>query len=923
MNGEELLAALGIDTRNGNGVVSADLHFRPTAPPTLTVEYAVGPLEEQRAISHVQTHRYELRDVTFRAPGDDAEVRSQMMRYIRAQYGDDGPPPPRRLGKLPYQHDRRTLHLATYITQPLPAAPVSWTALRNIRDWPMYGNDRLGNCVAEGTLVSAPDAMMGYRLPYHGPAVTLAFESGKRLTVTPNHAVLTPRGFVLAGSLNEGDYAIGTVGAQPLPSNIDFDHAPTRIEQVVETLGGSGSVARQVPQSVLAAVDFHGDARFVNGDINVVNAHGLLERELNAALSEPYRHQQVGTARQLQRDLHRGRTTFQRRAIGRAVTLGVVSGGSQRFALSHGHAGVAKPNGLPQSAALIPRIIDRTFESASRDPELASQRLNSLPGDVSLYGLSKVGGRETKAHGGGFADRAWPVASVAHPSPDGAATDPEIARDLIDRFPGFVQADRVIKIERHSFRGHVYDLSTSSRYYVANGIIAHNCTCAAAGHLIEAWTTEEGLVIDVPEQAVIAMYEAITGGQDTGAVELDVLRYWRKNGLAGHKPFAFALIDRMAHEHVKLAASLFAGVYIGIALPKSAQAQTGPHSLWDVDAHGGADAQPGSWGGHAVNVVGYDESTVTVVTWGFLQRMTWAFWDKYCVTPETRVLTDDLRWVPAGSLSVGDGLAGFDEDTTFSRGSLGHARRWRSSVVEEASRIMRPCYELTFDDGTRVRCSAEHKWLTANHRGSRWLTTEALHCGPNAASNVVKPVDVWDEDMSREAGYLAAAFDGEGSLIQSHVDRAAGSLRLTFTQKLNPMLARVMETLEDKGYPATTPNVREDGVVTLTIQQRKEALRFLGSIRPARLLPKLDLDNLGQMSVKTVKLISKRFIGDQEVVAMRTSTGTYFAEGLASHNCDEVWALLPAEWKHTPPKIQGFEFGQFTRDLGRVGRLES
>jgi len=39
---------------------------------------------------------------------------------------------------------------------------------------------------------------------------------------------------------------------------------------------------------------------------------------------------------------------------------------------------------------------------------------------------------------------------------------------------------------------------------------------------------------------------------------------------------------------------------------------------------------PGSWGGHAVNVVAYEPQRLTVITWGAKKRMTWTFWDAYC-----------------------------------------------------------------------------------------------------------------------------------------------------------------------------------------------------------------------------------------------------------------------------------------------------
>jgi hypothetical protein len=66
-------------------------------------------------------------------------------------------------------------------------------------------------------------------------------------------------------------------------------------------------------------------------------------------------------------------------------------------------------------------------------------------------------------------------------------------------------------------------------------------------------------------------------------------------------------------------------VYIGINLPITAKKQ----AIWDVVPHGGADARPGSWGGHAVFVPKYEGHGFTCVTWGELKPMTSAFWNKY------------------------------------------------------------------------------------------------------------------------------------------------------------------------------------------------------------------------------------------------------------------------------------------------------
>ena len=45
-------------------------------------------------------------------------------------------------------------------------------------------------------------------------------------------------------------------------------------------------------------------------------------------------------------------------------------------------------------------------------------------------------------------------------------------------FAGDVIPDRIVKIGRRRWSGHVYNLQTDTGWYLANGIITHNCRCA-------------------------------------------------------------------------------------------------------------------------------------------------------------------------------------------------------------------------------------------------------------------------------------------------------------------------------------------------------------------------------------------------------------------------------------------------------------
>lgn len=254
------------------------------------------------------------------------------------------------------------------------------------------------------------------------------------------------------------------------------------------------------------------------------------------------------------------------------------------------------------------------------------------------------------------------------------------------------------------------------------------------------------------------------------------------------------------------------------------------------------------------------------------------FQQAYCVSPETRILTANLDHIPAGSIKVGDELVGFDEE----RPKKACHRRFRKAVVEDVGIITRPCYKLKFDDGTELTCSGEHQWLVINGGRTIWKSTHKL----TPADTFFKICSVWESESTYEGGYLAAAFDGEG--CYNYTD-------LAFAQRDNAMLEMVCRQLEHFNFRYSVGEVQGTpykGVKYLKILGgRSERMRFLGQIRPRRLLFNLAVDKLGTIGRHDRKhytrprLVSKEFVGEREVVAIRTSTRTYVAEGFASHNC--------------------------------------
>jgi hypothetical protein len=187
-----------------------------------------------------------------------------------------------------------------------------------------------------------------------------------------------------------------------------------------------------------------------------------------------------------------------------------------------------------------------------------------------------------------------------------------------------------------------------------------DCTIAGVAHAIQVWSACTGGEVTVPDSTVLSFYEKWDGyipsdpTTDRGGIELDVLNDWHKEGFDGHALLAFADPKYTNLVEIRQSIALFGGVYIGLALPVTAQTQ----DVWDVVPNGGANARKGSWGGHCVFVPKYDGKSFTCITWGGLKTMTVAFWKKYCDEAHTLF---GQNW-----LKVNNAPSGFDQGQLLS-----------------------------------------------------------------------------------------------------------------------------------------------------------------------------------------------------------------------------------------------------------------
>jgi DNA polymerase I len=256
----------------------------------------------------------------------------------------------------------------------------------------------------------------------------------------------------------------------------------------------------------------------------------------------------------------------------------------------------------------------------------------------------------------------------------------------------------------------------------------------------------------------------------------------------------------------------------------------------------------------------------------------------YCMAPHHKVLRDDLTWVECGSIKPGDTILGFDEH--------GPSRKFKKTKVTVKTFDEAELYRVTLASGKIFDVTKEHRWLTTRLRSDKtgcnqgaWVETQNLRTDKTYCSHVVRYLTPWEEDVSKEAGWLAGIFDGEGTLVKNRVD-------FSVAQKPGLVLNKIENLLSIKYNKITSKRVvkKESDCITLRFTGNQYSkLEFLGMIRPIRLINKFSFDYMGRMEVKENCLIddvvSVEPLGKGTIVKLTTDSRTFILDGYPMHNC--------------------------------------
>lgn len=302
------------------------------------------------------------------------------------------------------------------------------------------------NCLPGDSLVSPGGEISSVsKRWYDGEMFVISTSLGDKLTCTPNHPVLSNKGWVPANGFDVGSKVIcNSISERERLSDRNDIDKPTRIEDIAESFFNELQVT-SIPMPV-SSKDFHGDG--VGSEVAIVGTNGELTRSLYASFRK-----------------HLAQLYFVGRYMGRrfldsigAFTFGFdgvfttpscrVCGKNLMTPLGSGHSMPFNSFGLTSGAE---------FNSERQKPALnsSSAYLKLLRNGIYRNTIFvKIGN---------FVQR---------------KRDKKLARNLLTRVGSTYALADVTHVKSFHYSGYVYNLETSESYYMANDITTHNCRCA-------------------------------------------------------------------------------------------------------------------------------------------------------------------------------------------------------------------------------------------------------------------------------------------------------------------------------------------------------------------------------------------------------------------------------------------------------------
>ena len=331
------------------------------------------------------------------------------------------------------------------------------------------------NCVLPDTEIIAPGLEAITKSDYSGDVIKFVTANGRNVTVTPNHIVPTSRGWIRAKNLIKGDKVFcyrGCIESRTIGTPTDNNRTPTIENLFASIIEAQSSTTCCVPA---ASIDLKGDV-IPNSKINIIFVDGKLGDKINTLMSKFISDSfLIGTGETRESVLSRdGSLSKLLIRIGLAFDgfMGRFDKGSVFFRSSATSRDLIS---LRRASDYDARLFKYSVNNTATDFILIGNSQTTHAGSVisdngSLINLSLSSVNRNSQSNSIFNENFFNSFSSLMDN----------SRYLSDTFTTLIEVDDIIDIQRCFYSGHVYDASSLSTLYIANGIVTSNCHCSTA-----------------------------------------------------------------------------------------------------------------------------------------------------------------------------------------------------------------------------------------------------------------------------------------------------------------------------------------------------------------------------------------------------------------------------------------------------------
>lgn len=323
------------------------------------------------------------------------------------------------------------------------------------------------SCVLPGTKLGSVDANALLRREFKGIVVDITTSSGRNLTVTPNHPILTINGWVEAGRLKDGDTLLCRCRGDGDVFGIPYvDNRPSSAQEIFEALSIASS-SLDVPMEV-ATADFDGEV-VANSNVEIVNVNRFFEGYIESVRNEVFSDESLSSAAFFDgsKPLPCPRSPDLGYGLDPLASASFMCSHSLCSPVFRGHLGGSELPGVGVASSHDPGIVKPPINDRPGHAVPIGKFKDALSALVSLHDAGRCGDSLRTALD----------AAALHGFIDLIAGNSELVTDFSGGHSGGIEFDDVSVVTTRQFSGHVYNLSTDGHWYFANDIVVHNCDC--------------------------------------------------------------------------------------------------------------------------------------------------------------------------------------------------------------------------------------------------------------------------------------------------------------------------------------------------------------------------------------------------------------------------------------------------------------